>query len=165
VVLKKAVPEGLPTQLEEEKIFSCSRHDPNGKPELQYNTFLVLQVAVVFNAPTTYVLRRSCSISYEQDGKLPMSLSIEAVPVVRLGDNSTSGVEPEILVIREAGSLILLYDTEQADQVNQNEFAQLVQKMREKEIELGIDCVVLNPEDISIGGSKRFRVKTLQEPL
>jgi hypothetical protein len=161
VVLKNEVPgESLLTQLEQEKIFSCSRFDPNGRQEFHYNTFLILNVALFLNEPHTYILRRSCSMLYENE-KIPIFPSIKEVPVVGFGDSSIN-VEPQIMTIRETGSLIFQYDTRQADQVNQNKFAQLVQKMREREVEVGIDCVVLRPEEVSIGAGKRFRVKTLQ---
>jgi hypothetical protein len=155
VVLKNLAPQELVPQLVQEGIFQCEHRDPNNQRDWRYNTFLVVQVAVLLHEPTAYVFKRSCSLSY-QGAEIPLRASMEEISITALASIKT---DPEMLVVGQTRALFLRYDTQEADQIQQGKFTDLVKKMDEKKVEVIIKCTVIQEEgEQPIGRTKPYSV-------
>jgi hypothetical protein len=112
LVLKEFVPPKFLPQLEKQQILVCDQQVPRGA------TF-TLETAALLDQPTQYLLRRSCSMLY-QDVEIPIRASTDA--------KSTNHwtTEPETLPLRETRSLMFSYDEGRGNKITQNKFVELV---------------------------------------
>lgn len=157
IVQKRLVPEELLPQLETDRVLKCSGRDKDNHPDPRYNTFLVLQAAVVMEQPNAYLLKRSCSLTYEGE-KIPLNAFAEAIELRPLGGGAVSA-EPEALMVRGTNNLILQYDTRNADQINQKAFANLISS--KEPVDLSLRCTVVHAAggSIEIGGERLHQIK------
>jgi hypothetical protein len=160
VLLKKIVPTQLLPRLEEDKILSCERPDPDHSPDILKNTILIVHVAVLLNDPTAYVFTRSCSLdlpeSKAEKKPIPLRASIEEIP---LSAPATIKTDPVILVIEKTRVLILHYDLRDADNAPQNKFTELVKKMDKGKVDVILTCSVIHSDgEEPIGRLKPYHV-------
>lgn len=154
-ILKSNVPVELLTQLEKEGILNCKKQDS------QYTVF-TLQTAALLDQPTTYILKRSCQLVYED----------EIIPI--RASTGTSGGVTELLTIRETINLIFHYDMGKLVEIEQTKFNKLLRSMNThrtstklravqegmSSVELSVKCFVISPEEnIEIGGQRIYPVE------
>lgn len=152
IVQERLVPGEFLPRLKDEGILRCSKGGDKAASDLRYNTFLVVQAALIVNQPTAYILRRSCWLRYGNTN-IPVSAATDAVPVRMLGD-MTIAMAPQTYVFRETGSLILQYDTTRADEIDETTFGQL---MVSKSTDVDVQCMVIQPaRDDAIDGHGRI---------
>ena len=148
LVLKENVPVELLPRLENERVLICNQEVP------PYATFS-LEAAALFDQPTAYLLKRSCSVLY-QGVEIPIRASAQA--------NSTIGrvTELETVPIRETGNLIFHYDERRKDRMKEKKFIEMKEKVSREGIELSVKCHVISPyNDKEIGGQRSYLVSSL----
>jgi hypothetical protein len=151
VIDKRLILEEHSLRLQDDQVLKCGYRDPVGRADLRYFTFLTVHVALFLNEPFAYVLKRSCSLGYQQD-EIPLRASLEEIPPSTLGKIE---VEPEILIIEKTRPLILTYDMRGADNVRRPAFDDLLKKMTEGKVNVTIKCTVVQTKgEKSIGHGK-----------
>lgn len=138
-MLKEFVPPGFLARLEEEGILTCNQHVPE-------NATFTLEAATLFEQPTPYLFKRSCSMLY-QGVEIPIRLSADAKAT------NHRETEPETVSIKETGNLFFFFDKSRSNEIKEKKFVELTQKMKNTTIELSLKCLVISPsKDIEIGG-------------
>lgn len=138
-VRKELVPPSFLADLERDNILTCER-------QIDTNTGASLESAALLDQPTKYLMRRSCSMLYE-NVEIPIRASAQRK------STEFGTVEPDTLLIDETSNIMFSFDQRRASDLTQNKFDKLMQKLREKEVPLSIKCQVIAADnEVEVGG-------------
>ncbi len=138
-VRKELVPPSFLANLEKDQILIC-------ESQIDANAGASLETAALLDQPKRYLMRRSCSMIYE-NVKIPIRASAQKK------STEYGAIEPDTLLIDETSNIMFSYDQSRKSDVAQRKFDKLMQELREKEVALSIKChVIASDNEVEVGG-------------